>query len=241
MPTNDSNLASFAKEDLSESIKLIHTELSTKASDFELAHTLTRRLASIASLMILFGLLTLVGNFYFLGEIKLNITNQVIISKVFSTFEGFHINVFDLFVVLSLIIVSIIKLTLDARDGSNKSRLLVSLRVMTVLLILSTLTFKWNELAPHALFWGLLIFIISYSSNRKYGYTRSYSRNRLYAKKVELLYAEKLLGTDTNEDKNLRLQLHELIKKSHEDAHKDIVGDYIGYGNSALKWLSKNK
>ncbi|MBA6336660.1 hypothetical protein H4J57_05530 [Colwellia sp. BRX8-7] len=244
MPVNENDLASFAKEDLTESIKVIHTEFSDKANDFELPHTLTRRLASIASLMIVFGLLTLAGNFSFIGEIKLTITNQVIMSKVCSTFEAFNINIFDLLVVLFLLAVSIIKLTLDTINYSRKTKksiLINCLRVMTVLLILSILTFKWNELAPHALFWGLLIFIISYSSNRKYGYTRGYSRNRLYAKKVELLYADKLLGTDTNEDKNIRLQLHELIKKSHEEIHKDIVGDYIEYGNSALKWLSTKK
>ncbi len=59
MSTNDNNLASFAKENLTESIKVIHTEFSDKANSFELPHILTRRLASIASLMVLFGLLTL--------------------------------------------------------------------------------------------------------------------------------------------------------------------------------------
>jgi len=253
MSTNESNLASFAKEDLKESIEFVYNDFAKRALKFEVPHFLTRRLASIASLMVLFGLLTIAGNFSFIGELKLAITDKAIISELCSSLKPFNIYLFDFGVIViisALFLYNLLVKKIEFKDVLQKHKLKIKTKKFQINLILqlfilglvsSFLLFKWDLLSFHFLFWGILIFVISYSSNRKYGYTRGFSRNRMYAQKAELLYADKILNSDEKEDKNLRLQLHELLKKAGEESHKDIVGDYIDYGNSALKWLSTKK
>ncbi len=250
MPENERTLADFAKDDIKDSLNLVYKNFIVNSNKFIISHYLTRRLASVASFMILFGLLTVAGSFSFIDEIKLNITENTIIStgKLALDIQYFDFFMIIFFCVIPVIIYPIFNWFQQKVRVHKKTLINIYLNFITLSLAISLLIFKWEEVSVHLLFWGILIFIISYSSNRKYGFTRAYSRNRLYAQKVELLYAEKLLEVDDkydpgclNSDKNIRAQLHDLIKSSYEETHKDIVGDYIEYGNSALKWLSTKK
>jgi len=130
----------------------------------------------------------------------------------------------------------IIAFASESVKGGVCTKVIINVYMLTNLF--SVLFFKWNIVAPYFLIFGVLVFICCYSSNRKYGYTRAWSRNRFYRTQVQILYAEKQLGADI--DDNIRQKLNELIINASKEAHKDIVGDYINYGNSALKWLSKN-
>jgi len=42
-------------------------------------------------------------------------------------------------------------------------------------------------------------------------------------------------------DVELRKKLNAIILQSKVEEHKDIVNDYVEYGNSAMGWLSKTK
>lgn len=90
------------------------------------------------------------------------------------------------------------------------------------------------------LFWGGLLVTVTYVINRKQGFTRGWSRNRLTMQKLQLLSAcrnSKLIDTETD----CRRTLLELLNENNIQTHSDIVEDYIDYGKSAFSWLPKKK
>ncbi|MBE0348537.1 hypothetical protein PPEP_b0306 [Pseudoalteromonas peptidolytica F12-50-A1] len=76
---------------------------------------------------------------------------------------------------------------------------------------------------------------MSYSVNRKFGYTRAWSRNRLYAERILLIVARHKSGV-VFRDKAME-ELLKLIEQYEIQTHQDIVNDYIRYGDSALSSL----
>lgn len=240
---NSTFITDFAQQDVTKVIETRYAYFKNLSAKFEVMHHLTRRLASVASLMILFGLLSIAGSFSFIGEIKFALSDRVILARFFDNQWSLEIYCFDLVLLVLLFLVAFfnviavqiksIKIKTDLRKRVNG----LIVWGLALWLFISLLIFNWHELASHLLFWGILIFIGAYSSNRKYGYTRAYSRNRHYAEKSRILYSEKALNLDN--DDNIRQKLHALIEQASAEAHKDIVGDYIAYGNSVLKWLSK--
>ncbi|RXF04310.1 hypothetical protein D9603_06335 [Pseudoalteromonas sp. PS5] len=71
--------------------------------------------------------------------------------------------------------------------------------------------------------------------NRKFGYTRAWSRNRLYAERILLIVARYKSGV-VFRDKAME-ELLKLIEQYEIQTHQDIVNDYIRYGDSALSSL----
>lgn len=223
-----------------ESIELYHQDLDmalqntikhykNKIVAFTPLHYLTRRMASVASFIVLFGILNLLGKMDFLKSLDLsgfsfsicgnseNIGQCVILGHV------------------TLIIIAALCMIFFSKDKSYPKVIVYSYILLN---LYSAIVFKPSQIAPYFVSLGGLVFLFSYTSNRKYGYTRAWSRNRLYLTQAEILQSEKKLKIDT--DENIRQKLHDLILQSSKDAHRDIVGDYISYGNSALKLLSKN-
>jgi len=82
---------------------------------------------------------------------------------------------------------------------------------------------------------GVLTFITSYSINRKFGYTRAWSRNRTAYQKVQVIYGKYKSGAIIRDEAVKRL--YKLYEVSIEQAHVDIVKDYEIYGNAALSWV----
>ncbi|CAM4241387.1 hypothetical protein [Pseudoalteromonas byunsanensis] len=95
--------------------------------------------------------------------------------------------------------------------------------------------FEWQEVMPIFFALGLVIFILSYSINRKFGYTRAWSRNRLYAEKVRFLDARFKSGVIFRD--KAHEELFKLLEQFEEQTHLDTMNDYISYGNSAFNVL----
>ncbi|BBN83696.1 hypothetical protein PA25_36810 [Pseudoalteromonas sp. A25] len=101
--------------------------------------------------------------------------------------------------------------------------------------ISALLFFEWQQLMPVFFAVGLIIFILSYSINRKFGYTRAWSRNRLYAEKIRIIDARYKSGIIFRD--KAHEDLLKLLEQYEEQTHQDTVNDYISYGNSALNTL----
>jgi hypothetical protein len=232
---------------------ITHTfeKFSKQSKKYSVVHHLTRRLASLASVLVLFGFLVMVGTAKLPGDIQLLEVKGPFVKELFGFDWAFNQYWFDSLLVISILLLFVFNLffyqiksddSLDKSAGKSAGRKklnMLFLVLMTICFIVSVFIFNWVDIANHALIWGLIIFIASYSSNRKYGYTRGFSRNDYYANKVKILHAEMVLGLD--EEANIRLKLHELIEQANAETYRDTVGDYIEYGNSALKWLSARK
>lgn len=244
--TTSNNIAQYAKTDLLEAIESAHEHFNRLAYQSKTLHYLTRRLTSLASFMILFGLLTSTAS---LAD-KMAV-HHIISLDTWQFYYQFDIHYFDMLVLgfssLSILLSRILARvknitelsTLKAQVDIGKHYSNRLIWAFSLSLLPGFFIFSLGEYADHLLFWGIFIFVGAYSSNRKYGYTRAFSRNRLYTVKIRLLYSEKALELDV--DDNIRQKLHELINEASIQTHKDIVGDYIAYGNSALKWLSSKK
>ncbi|NRB42015.1 MAG: hypothetical protein HRU20_26675 [Pseudomonadales bacterium] len=249
--TSLSKIADFSDSDLTATLEEVFNRFDRLVDNNNVEHILTRRLAFIGSLMVLFGGLVMLSSLDFLAGVATTLTNESIFNSLTAINFTFNIALFDvIFLCFSTTIFLIYKLysPLDKKCEGKSTKQKVKLRkdkldlcmnLLMAFLLLSLLTIKVSTIAGHFLFFGIFIFVTAYSGNRKYGYTRSWSRNRLMRLQVELLYAEKKLGSDT--DDNIRQKLHILLSDNYVQMHKDIVGDYIEYGDSALKFLAKKK
>jgi len=97
---------------------------------------------------------------------------------------------------------------------------------------------------------GLTIFTWAFFSNRLFGYTRGWSRNRLMREHIERLIREyqlalfdKDLTTVSDkkiiqlEQENILVKLFQLEENNRIQTHNDIVGDYFSAHDGALNWI----
>lgn len=218
---------------------------------FELRHKTFRRLGSIASFVFLFGLMASTIHFNkFLG-IQLTEISTPIFDNSISENVSYYIvmNIVLLFFIMLSIFVPL-NPQVNCYKGI-KGIIYIVIVSYGALNLLAALFYDWKIISTYFVTFGSLIFVICYSTNRKYGYTRGWSRNRVYLTQLDILICEKDQGliSDKTEadggitsvDKETRKKLHSIILQAKVEAHKDIVNDYIEYGNSAISWLSKNK
>lgn len=107
--------------------------------------------------------------------------------------------------------------------------------LITIFALTTLIFIDFKTLAPYYFILGSTIFIVSYSVNRKFGYTRAWSRNRLYAERLHVIVARHKSGVIFR-DKAME-ELLKLIEQYEIQTHQDIVNDYIRYGDSALSSL----
>jgi hypothetical protein len=230
---DDGSLLDSYQENLTKAIEDTKKTFENRVASFTPFHKLLRRLGSISSFVFLIGLFTSVSNLktlfgVALTSIKINIINLNIPyaeDKVYISISFFFLTLLILANSIGLLKHSIVTSSLIFVYG---------LAHLFIILL-----FDSQVLSIYLLTFGALTFVMSYSTNRKYGYTRGWSRNRVYITQLDILLCENNLQLDTPE--NIRQKLNNIILQAKIEAHKDIVNDYIKYGNSAMGWLSKTK
>lgn len=93
-----------------------------------------------------------------------------------------------------------------------------------------------------------VVFIVGYFSNRQFGYTRGWSRNRTMVFHLERMKREYKLAIESMnlenigyEQDNVLSKLYLLEEENVNAMHKDIVGDYFTVQDTSLNWLKTFK
>ncbi|EGA67695.1 hypothetical protein [Vibrio brasiliensis] len=91
---------------------------------------------------------------------------------------------------------------------------------------------------------GVTLFVLSYGSNRYFGYTRAWVRNRAVRFHIERLLSEHQLNVSGKapfmveiEEQALQKKFYALVEKNIEQQQKDIVGDHLSVGDATLSWI----
>ncbi|CAK1860233.1 hypothetical protein [Vibrio crassostreae] len=91
---------------------------------------------------------------------------------------------------------------------------------------------------------GVILFVLSYGSNRYFGYTRAWVRNRAVRFHIERLLSEHELSVSGKapfmveiEEQALQKKFYTLVDKNIEQQQKDIVGDHLSVGDATLSWI----
>ena len=217
--------------------------LSQLIDKFEINHYLTRRLALVSAFMALFGLFNIIVSRFDPGLLPDDPLVAIIqLPEHAEMLKALNPQWVDISVVCMVCLIFVFnglipidKIESDSAQFLNltksdrralieakKKLLKVCVYLFTVLVLIGVFLFNWKGLSAHYLFWGLLGMTISLVVNRKLGYTRAWSRNRLTSQRLEILYAEWQRGLDSED--NIRYRLYQLLEKNSEDAHDDIVG-----------------
>lgn len=234
-------------------LKMVIQQYATfvgSAQNYDNKHFMTRRLESLAGLMILFGVLVVVLNIRVLkGEENINIEPLIWLDALnFVAMSFLWMRVISLPKLPSLKksktwqeLEASIKSNKGMVNGANQDiTLMVSIWAVVLLCYLLFInSHDYLQVAVHSLVWGVMLFGGAYSANRKYGYTRAFMRNGFYAVKVEVLYYQ-LIGNQECID-TIWGKLGEMAIDAKAQAYKDTVNDYIEVNNSISKWLSSKK
>lgn len=94
-------------------------------------------------------------------------------------------------------------------------------KVFNSLLCLSLFLFEFYELAPVLLLMGVGLFLTVHSINRKFGYTRAWSRNKLFINKIKIFEAELESKLDT--PANIRAKLYQFFDDAQLMVHRDVI------------------
>ncbi|NOU52263.1 hypothetical protein HG263_17170 [Pseudoalteromonas sp. JBTF-M23] len=225
-------------KELDKLVQESYEKFSKRATNYSPLHKLSRRSAATASIFVLISASYLIaglslfkstpiGDLKKLGDIVIfDLGNKALVVSIATSFVTFSIY-----------------LWLKKWQNSKKEQGSTTYPIQfyqSYFLIISTgisslLFFEWQQLMPVFFAAGLIIFILSYSINRKFGYTRAWSRNRLYAEKVRLIDARYKSGMIFRD--KAHEDLLKLLEQYEEQTHQDTVNDYISYGNSALNTL----
>jgi len=176
--------------DLVDAISHARSELVKRIEKFEFRHKAFRRLGSIASFVFLLGLMTSTTNMESFFGIKL--TDSASISgPIWNTvISEYHISL----IIINLILLLLIGLSLFISINKKNNKIIMytycSILLYGLLNLLSIIFFDWKILSLYLISFGALIFVVCYSTNRKYGYTRGWSRNRVYLTQLDILMCE---------------------------------------------------
>lgn len=222
------------------------TTFSKRIDTYHQLHKLTRRLAVTSTIFIIPSFIYFLSSLdVFSGTSFENISDigeTAIISlaadSCLSLWQAILICAFLFFFILILFKA----LVTDKNTEKDTSPIKIILKdfyriyyLITTLALTTLIFIDFKTLAPYYFILGITIFIVSYSVNRKFGYTRAWSRNRLYAERILLIVARYKSGV-VFRDKAME-ELLKLIEQYEIQTHQDIVNDYIRYGDSALSSL----
>ena len=239
-------------------IKKLFCHYSRQEQNYRFNHHVTRRVESIAGLMILFGVLVLsfaAASTNLVENIKPEDSPWLNTSIIW-------LDVINSIFVTLLVVQAFTVEKVKGYQSKNKTwneieERFISVRkeVLGACHVTSAITFIWmvslllgmvgyNNIvyvlvASHALVWGVILFAAAYSSNRKYGYTRAFMRNGFYATKLEVLYKQFISGSESID--KVMAKLAEIAVEAKAQTYKDTVNDYIEVNNSIAKWLSSKK
>lgn len=236
----------FEDKNIDELAKQMFEEFEKRTKAFELFHKVTRRIAAYASILSILGFIFLVSKFDFLKSTELYKIGDI---SVLESWWDSSVCVWLLItfvVTIAFFIIRVFhvyrKMEKPKQKFVEKCRELLRGRFLEVFLcfiyslpVTALFVFDWGDVLPLFFVFGVLIFISSYSINRKFGYTRAWSRNRTAYQKVQVIYGQYKSGVIFRDEAVKRL--YTLYELSIEQAHIDIVKDYEIYGNAALSWV----
>lgn len=91
---------------------------------------------------------------------------------------------------------------------------------------------------------SVTLLILSYGSNRYYGYTRAWARNRAVGFHLDNMISEHELNVSGKarfmveiEEQSLQKKFYALVDKNIEQQQNDIVGDHISVGDATVSWI----
>ncbi|PSU55697.1 hypothetical protein [Photobacterium phosphoreum] len=91
---------------------------------------------------------------------------------------------------------------------------------------------------------GMTLLVLSYGSNRYYGYTRAWARNRAISFHIDKMISEHELNVSGKapfmveiEEQSLQQKFYSLVDKNIEQQQNDIVGDHISVGDATVSWI----
>lgn len=91
---------------------------------------------------------------------------------------------------------------------------------------------------------GIVTFLLCYGTNRYFGYTRAWVRNRAVRFYIEKLLSEFTLNAEGRakfiveiEEQKLQARFYKLVEKNIEQQQNDIVGDHISVGDATVSWI----
>jgi len=233
-----SSFNKFADKNIDELAEQMFNEFEKQTKKFELSHKVTRRIAVYASILSVLGFIYLIAKLDFLKSTKLYKVGDISVLESWwdSGFYNWLAVSGGLTLIIFVIIWGYFLIEKKPLIGTLKENLVsVVLAIPCILSIAALLVFEWSDVLPLFFVIGVLIFISSYSINRKFGYTRAWSRNRTASQKVQVIYGQYKAGL-TSELETIE-NLFALYESMKEQAHIDIVKDYEIYGNAALSWV----
>ncbi|PMG24484.1 hypothetical protein BCU96_03220 [Vibrio lentus] len=206
-------------------------------------HVATRRMSLVAlvGFFISFSALTL-NKFYgdgFLSDDCLLIRlleNNAIISDFVSTLIVITIPTALYFIVFSLY-------ESTQNKPGNECNLTFYMSLLIVFLLVSVV-FSSPLFFMAMCTVGVTLFVLSYGSNRYFGYTRAWVRNRAVRFHIDKMISEHELNTSDKapfmveiEEQALQKKFYALVEKNIEQQQKDIVGDHLSVGDATLSWI----
>ena len=91
---------------------------------------------------------------------------------------------------------------------------------------------------------GVTLFVLCYGSNRYFGYTRAWVRNRAVRFHIDKMISEHELNISGKapfmveiEEQSLQKKFYALVDKNIDQQQKDIVGDHLSVGDATLSWI----
>lgn len=251
-----SKLGSFAflsNESLEEVFSELQLFYIQNVERFEVNHYLTRRLGLIAMFMFMFGLLVNLGE-----QVRLLVfeITPILSTRLFSDLRVEWVDVVLISLSLLMVVFNGIASThrMDTAgtamilNSPQERRKLIDYKkfilrmfvyVLAIVVVGSVLVFPRQDLASHFIFWGALGGFMAFFINRKMGYTRAWSRNRLAFRRVQILYAKWKLGLETED--NARWQLLQLVEENVIIEQQDIVNDYMASKEGMLALLKRRQ
>jgi len=227
------------KENLEKKITELKGDFKDAHKRLKLKHLITRR----------------IGSFHFLLFLVTVLLSVII--KYTSITLRFDIGIlsYSLAVMFSVILIILIfigrRVFFANSNGEKKnsnfktSLALFNFTVLT-LYIIALIVFTLDALIFISGF-CLLIYLVSYLSNKQHGYTRGFARNETYYFLLESLEWEvQQLDGKNNFSSNLKLdeltlKFTRIIEAQLHERQRDIIGDYLSTNDASLSWIKSIK
>lgn len=228
------SLSGISPDSLGNKIEKLSEYYDEKAEDYEFKHKISRRLSVLSLYMALFGIIML-------GLLKMAdvvFTTTMIIDLVWS-------------LVAISVMLTIVCLPLIGNMDKNVLNIL-SYIFYIILVVISPVLIFWilPKPLPSLEFYLIVVSgvggslsVILYLSNRLFGYTRAWSRNRTVSRKLRMMkakYAYMKCG-QTNAvilkkiDDQISGELFESLEAAVGEEHLDLVKDYLFFGDSIIR------
>lgn len=190
-------------------------------------HHITRRLGAVGFAAMMFGTLSTAS--------KELLDKPLMADILIKSFQGFDK------IWLHVVTITLLALIFIAHSKQKKPSTFL-LYVLGFFWAASPVLFKLSDIQHLLLFWGALVVTTTYTINRKQGFTRAWSRNRLTCQRLLLLKDAKAAAQQGNQNKDeekYRESLYKIIEENCAQTHADMIEDYTEFGKTSFGFLPK--